>query len=337
MTLLAAALAVLPVTAPVQAQPISVTPGRAVESLRAIAVAPAPTGSRIVAAMEDGSVRIIDGQTRATIRELPKHPQPAYAVAWSPNGQLIATGDESARVFIVNANTGAKVREYRVHTRGIQKLSFNSGNNLLISTGKDDEIKVYNLSQPAPKEVRSVLGQGANFYGAAFHPRQADTFATGILGPGGRLYSANSGRQIAALSVPDGQGVYDVAFNAAGTRIATANREGTAVVWDAANNQRLATLRGHEDWVIHVAFSPNGRLLATSSTDRTVRIWNTANFQRIATIESQSFVGSPVAFTACGRTLITVNDMGALQFNTVSPAQPAAAPAPAPAPRRRGG
>jgi WD40 repeat protein len=318
MSILAAALLFGPGSAQ---SAINVTVAKIVEGLRPIAFAAAPSGSKFVACLEDGSVRIIDANTRQTIRVLDKHPQPAYACAWSPDGLKIAVGDETARVWIHSAVSGAKLREYRCHIRGIQKLSFNIGGNLLISTGKDDTIKVYNLDSKSPKEALNILGNGANFYGAAFSPKLSTTFATGVLGPGARFYNAQSGKVTGFLTGHDNQGMFDVDFNLNGTRAVSAGRDGTAIVWDTKTDKKVGSLKGHQDWVMDVAFSPNGKLIATSSTDQTVKVWNSYNFQKIADLQHESFVGSPVCFTGDGKTLVTVSDQGFLQFNTIAPAQ----------------
>ena len=56
--------------------------------------------------------------------------------------------------------------------------------------------------------------------------------------------------------------------------IATASRDGTARIWDAATGTTEHVLRGHEGMVDGAAWSPNSRLVATASRDRTVRIWD---------------------------------------------------------------
>ena len=191
MTILAILLATSP--ARTNVQPISVNIGRVVEAFKPIALTAAPSGSKIVAAMEDGSVRIIDAKTHATIRALASHPQPAYALAWSPDGQFVASGDETARIWIENALTGKKIREYRTHTKGIEKLSYNQFGNLLISTGKDDQVNVYDLEKPTNREARHILGKGMNFYGATFNPQSTRFFTVGMLGGGLREYDALTG------------------------------------------------------------------------------------------------------------------------------------------------
>ncbi|AIE85726.1 WD40 repeat domain-containing protein [Fimbriimonas ginsengisoli] len=305
--------------------PAVVIPGPQIQGLRPLAYAASPFGSQVLVTLEDGSVRIIDTKTRQTVRTLAKHLQPAYAAAWSPDGLFVATGDETARIWIENARSGQKVREYRTHTKGIQKLSFNSMGNLLISTGKDDEIKIYNLTKPGPKESQHVLGKGANFYGAAFDPHSPFVFATGILmAGGGRTYDAQSGSVGAFILGHDSQGAMDVAYNPQGTRIATAGKDATTVIADTKSYKKIGTLKGHADWVMAVAFSPNGKLVATSSTDRTVKVWDSTTMRKVADLPNQSFVGSPVAFTADGKSLVTVSDQGFLQINTVVGPQSAA-------------
>jgi len=273
--------------------------------------------------MEDGSVRIMDGKTHQTIRTLAKHLQPAYAAAWSADGQYVATGDETARIFIESPLSGEKFREYRTHTKGIQKLSFSVTRQYLISTGKDDQINIYDLSSPSTKEVRKILGKGANFYGAVCSPKLPYTVSTGILGSGGRCYDCSSGKMTGFLTTNDDQGVFDVCYNPAGTRLVTAGKCGESDVFDAKTLKKLGALKGHQDFVMYAAYSPNGNLIATGSTDRTVKLWNAYTFEKVAELPNQNTVGSPVCFSADGTTLATVSDQGYLQFNTITPSQAA--------------
>lgn len=307
------------------AAPVKITPVKTIVGIRPIALAAAPTGSKFLACLEDGSVRIIDAKTRMTIRTLDKHPGPAYAAAWSADGAFVATGDETARIWIHNALTGKKVREYRTHTKGIQKLSFNLPGSLLLSTGKDDQCNVYDLRTPSIKERTVVLGKGVNFYGATFHPKLPYTFAVGMLGGGVRMVDALSGKPVAFLTDAGGQGIFDFCFNPAGTRGVSAGRDGYAVVWDPKTYKKVGKLKGHQDWVVYTAVSPDGRLVATGSSDRTVRVWDTKTLVKIAEIPNEFTVGSPVLFTADGASLITVTDSGDLQLSSITPAASAEA------------
>ena len=319
----------------IAALPTKVTPGRVLVGVRPIAYAAAPTGSKFVACLEDGSVRILDAKTHQTLRTLDKHPGPAYACAWSADGNFVATGDETARIWIHNALTGKKVREYRTHTKGIEKLSFNLPGTLLLSTGKDDQCNVYDLRTKSIRERTVVLGKGMNFYGATFHPKLPYTFAVGMLGGGLRTYDALTGHPVGFMTDTGGQGVFDCCFNPAGTRCVSAGRDGDAIVWDASRLTKVGKLKGHQDWVVNTAVSPNGRLAATSSSDRTVKIWDLVTMTKVAELPNEFTVGSPVCFTADGTTLLTVTDAGDLQFSSITPVAQATV-ASAPSGRRQG-
>lgn len=307
LTTLTVALIVAPPSKFVFANP-SVAVGQ-----RAIAMAAAPKGSKVVVTFENNTVRIIDTKTHQTVKALVGHPAPAYAAAWSPNGKLIATGDESARVFIWDAASGKKVRTLRDHLKGIQALSFNSASTMLISTGKDDAINVYTLSDG--KKVKSILGKGANLYGGLFVGK-TNNILCGTLGKGAMAYKSN-GQALYALGGHGGQGVWEAAINPAGTLLASAGRDGTVGIWSTKTKQRLNSLQGHKDWVLHVLFTPNGKYVITSSVDGTVRAWNPINYKQVAMLEGQAMVGSPICLTADGKTLLTVSVNDSLQYNTI--------------------
>jgi len=325
----AAALLIGATTARSGATPLNVSTAAVISYLHPVAFAAAPTGSKILVCMEDGTARIIDGKTHQTLKTLTKHLQPAYAAAWSADGLYVATGDETARIFIESPLSGAMIRQYRTHTKGIQKLSFNATRQYLISTGKDDQINIYDLSSPSTREARKILGKGANFYGASFNPTLPYTVSTGILGPGGRCYDCVSGRQTGFLVTQNDEGVFDVSYNPAGTRLVTAGKCGEADVFDARTLKKLGALKGHQDFIMYAAYSANGNFIATGSTDRTVKIWNANTFDKVVEMSNQSPVASPVCFTADGTTLATVNADGFLQLSTLTPTQaPAQTPAP---------
>jgi WD40 repeat protein/serine/threonine protein kinase len=71
-----------------------------------------------------------------------------------------------------------------------------------------------------------------------------------------------------------GQGVHQVAWNPSGTRLASAEDNRTACIWDAVGEQRPLRLSGHTREVYSVCWSPDGQRLASASWDGTVRIWD---------------------------------------------------------------
>jgi WD40 repeat protein/DNA-binding SARP family transcriptional activator len=115
------------------------------------------------------------------------------------------------------------------------------------------------------------------------------------------------------LTLHHGDLVFDATFSPDGTRIATASREGTAKVWDAATGEELLTLPRHTSIVLAVAFSPDGTRLATASPDYMARVWDLSSgkelFRLIDPADMVHGMGD-VAFSPDGTRLATASEIG---------------------------
>lgn len=76
--------------------------------------------------------------------------------------------------------------------------------------------------------------------------------------------------------IPQGDIVYDVAFDTAGTRMVVAGRGKTARVWAVPGGDSVAAFPGHTEAVNSAVFSPDGARVFTASEDTYLREWNVA-------------------------------------------------------------
>ena len=77
---------------------------------------------------------------------------------------------------------------------------------------------------------------------------------------------------------------------------------------------RIATVKGHSDWVNSVSFSPDSTMLATGSRDG-VKLWEASTLEHIATLSDHGS-RSLVSFSPDGRTLATGSWDGANLWET---------------------
>lgn len=290
-----------------------------IDTPQTLSIAHAPTGTQIAAGFADNSVRIYDAATGKKIRVFRGHPQNPCAVAWSHNGRILASGDESARVFLWDVKTGKRVGQFRDHKRGIQAISFNFDDTMMVTTGKDSILNVYDLK--TKKLQVTIPDNDALHYGGQFVPGR-NLIAVATLKEGVRFYDTWGHLRRAYTC---GQGAFDVACDPSGPLLVAGGKDGDGVLWNTKTNQRVGTLKGHEDMVLHTAFAPSGGVCATSSDDRSVRLWDTKTFNQLGVLNNQSAVGSPLRFTANGAYLCAADIDDRLEFIRINPPQPAPA------------
>jgi WD40 repeat protein len=99
-----------------------------------------------------------------------------------------------------------------------------------------------------------------------------------------------------------------VAYSPGGAQLATGANDGTVTVWDAASGRELRTLAGHAGALTELIFSPDGVRIVSASNDETVRIWDATTGQETLTLPMRSggwATGSDVLFSPDGKYLIT--------------------------------
>jgi hypothetical protein len=116
-----------------------------------------------------------------------------------------------------------------------------------------------------------------------------------------------------------------VAFSPDGRTLATASDDKTARLWGVADGKPLATLAGHEGYVISVAISPDGRTLATASSDNTARLWSIPDGKPLATLAGHADCLWSVAISPDGRTLATASGDKTARLWSIPDGKPLAA------------
>jgi WD40 repeat protein len=123
----------------------------------------------------------------------------------------------------------------------------------------------------------------------------ANTAAAGPAPPANPVATLDSNSVISA-----------VAFAPDNKTLALGMGDNTVILWDAAKQETIAVLKGHDAAVVAVAFSPDGATLASGGgQDRTVKLWDVAKQKELLTIKANGnpVVSSNVAFSPDGKTL----------------------------------
>jgi WD40 repeat protein len=295
------------------------------------------SNGQLIAVAAGNVLRLWDAATGRAVRDLPAGNRGEItSVAFSPtDDRLLAIGFGSAQVALWDIDGGAEIGPVAGATDlpGFQPnanngaagaLSFSPDGKYLVA-GFGYKRTIDDQSAPSPlivwevatrRPIRVLNGHTGYCLSLDFS-RDGTLLASGSRDGSAILWSVAGWSPIKTLENPDrgtnvnsmaGRGmVDDVAFSPDRRTLAMASRVGNVHLWDVAEGNLLATLKGHSNAVQAVVFSPDGRTLASAGSDRTVRLWNVEARRELVQLDPGSVaVGSvtTLAFSPDGKQLV---------------------------------
>jgi WD40 repeat protein len=195
------------------------------------------------------------------------HPRGVIAASYDPNSELVATSD----------GLNCTLRLWDVNTWQ-EATSFN-----LCSNNRD-----YSQS----------TGQ------IAYSPDGNSILVGGYESSIAQIIDAKSGEARVYLLGHSGF-VRGVSWNPNGATVATASKDGTAIIWDANSGEELLTLTGHSEAATSISFNFDGSRLVTASEDNTARIWDARTGNELLILEGHQDNILTAFFSPNGERVIT--------------------------------
>jgi serine/threonine protein kinase/WD40 repeat protein len=250
------------------AEPVAPTePRRFPKGAVAYALAFRPDGRRLAVSSYDGQVQIRDVATGGIARTL-THGASVRGLAWSADGGRLAAAC-GGEVVVWDADHGHRLVECRGHEGTVVAVTFNPQGNLLVSTGWDSNLLLWDAATGLALQVRA----GANHGGTAGLRFSADGRYLAALSDNSRLelLEVVDGSACRVLNGGRGPGFGHLGggFSADGRWLAAAGGD-TVRIWDLRTGQVTATLpvSGHA----MVYFAPDGESVVTTG-DQGVQRW----------------------------------------------------------------
>ncbi len=198
-----------------------------------------PDGSTLALGCDDGSVRLLNGDTAEERAVLSGHNNVVRSIAFSPDGRLLVSSGQDRQIILWDAIEGARIRSLgRAGANPVQVVAFSPGGEQIAVgevSGTDNEIRLIN---PATGDIRSVLaGHGSGVNALAFSP-DGQTLATAGVDRTIKLWNLKDGKERAKLA--DGVGyVHSISFSPNGDWLAYAGSDLTIKVWHLSREQTL--------------------------------------------------------------------------------------------------
>jgi WD40 repeat protein len=245
------------------------------------ALAVTPGGSHVLTAGADKMVQLWNAANGARERTLAGAGDALHAVAVSKNNVLVATGGADRTVRVYTFADGKEVKS--VSAPGpIRSLTFSPNNLILAASSADGSVNAwsvaFNPGQPPPpnflKPLQSFTHAGPAT-GLALAPDNATLYSGGL---DRSLRAWKLAAEAPTKNFPHPNLVDAVAFDPAGTRLATGSHDGKVRIYDLIKGTVLKEIAAHAvkdaTMIYGVAWSPDGKQVVSASYDNSLKLWD---------------------------------------------------------------
>ncbi|MCE9604822.1 MAG: protein kinase [Planctomycetia bacterium] len=268
-------------------------------------------GKAIVSAADDRTVKLWDVPGERVPRLVDGDDLKTLTVTFSHDGKFTAVAGYEGVIRVSGFDdelAGRKPKLLVGHAAAVRALCFLPEDRQLLSCGEDNTIRLWDLAtaktvrvwqQPAWVMDIALARDGRRCYTAdadgkvrSFAPADAATGATTT-----QLDFQAHAASINALALSQNSSPL----------LATASRDGTVKLWDAATGAPRATLSGHERHVLALDFSPDGKTLAAGDDAGCLILWDVATARPRHTLRGHAQGIYDVAFSPDGRVVASAS------------------------------
>lgn len=237
------------------------------------------------------------------------------SVALNVDGSILAAGvgDGQLRLWkypaVVEDPTKPEYWSRQDPNGATYQVAFSPDNRTLARIGADG-IQLYNVAiEGSPFQYsspRRTIPQPPppNRYLCAVFSKDSKSLFTGSVDGLVKMWDSETGQQTGAFKGHGGE-VKALAFDPAGSQLASASGDFTVRLWDFAVVQQARDFAGHEAPVWSSAFSPDGTRIVSASADRTVRVWDVASGKTLHTLKGHTGAVTAALFSSKGTTILS--------------------------------
>ena len=238
-------------------------------------------GNIAVVPFSGESVRLVNGSTRTTVRELTRPNRRVQSVFGEPTGKRLVTIDvENALPTPLGFGPAPGRIEFQVVLWDLERA--------------EAKPMVLDTARPEPRPMSfPLIAFGADGKTLAF----ALNGSTEV-----KLFSVDDGRLVGRV---ESQAEVTALAAGVGGRLATASLGGTVQLWDGGSGEFLTSFSSTQSFVTRLQFNPRGTLLAASGfgTQSQVELWDTIAHRLAAVLPNTDPVLS-LGFSTDGKTLV---------------------------------
>jgi WD40 repeat protein len=286
-----------------------------------------PDGTRIVAASDDKTVRLWDGETGKLVGEpLAGHEEAVWMAAFSQDSRRIVTvsRDETARIW--DAATGRPIGgPLKGHEGDVLSVAFSLDGKRIVTASEDNTARLWDAE--TGKQIGGPLSGHEDAVLSASFSQDGKLIITASRDKTARLWDGQTGTPIGE-PLRGHEGAVTIAlFSPDGKRIVTSVRGHLKTwLWDAQTAKQIG--EPLEGIVSFGAFNPDSTRIVTArrGIDYTARLWDAQTGSRIAILEGHDSWVLDATFSADGKRIVTASDDKTARLWDAETGKPISAP-----------
>lgn len=263
-------------------------------------------GRRVVTSSADKSARVWSTGSRL-LTILSGHGAAVGSAAFSPDGRRVVTASEDHVARIWAADGQQLVAELGGRRGSVNSAAFSQDGRRVVIASPDDLAQVWEAESGCP--LRRLAGFGGEVQTAGWSPdgRYIVAGSTEVRSGALRVWEAESGRLLPSpWSAPNG--VLQALYSTDGSRILTANGDGTAALWDARSGSAPRFFSHPYGPLLSASFSPDFSQILTAGADHTARLWNVSDGSPLLKFEAPNVKAIRAAFSPKGPYIVIAGE-----------------------------
>ncbi len=276
-----------------------------------------PHGERVLSAGFDQTLRLWDLRAGDQIGDaLEGHAAGVRGVAFLGRGDTALSCSMDRTLKLWKLDSHKVLRTFAGHTDGVRGLAVSPDGRRAISAGNDSAVNVWDLARNA--EVRTT--QAAGNVTTLACSGDGRMFVSGDSSGTVTLYDLATFKPLQTFR-GHSKPIVCATILHDGRRLFTADRLGTAILWDVQNGRQLGGYRPDPDGPggsesipaggsSYTCVSADGRVAICSKPDRTIGIWNVETGTQVGTLPACERAIRCLALSPDGRKVLAGDDVG---------------------------
>jgi WD40 repeat protein len=243
-----------------------------------------PSGSTIVSASGDGTLKIWDARTGEEHRTLRRHTASVRGCVFNPGGDSIVSASDDGTLKVWDVQTGEERLTLRGHTDWVNGCAISSAGDFIVSASSDQTLKVWDARTG---EERLTLRGHTDTVRRCAISSAGDFIVSASSDQTLKVWDTHTGKEWLTLEGHTDK-VNGCAISAAGDTIVSASFDTMLKVWDAHTQEERHLLRRHANWVNGCAISSSGDIIVSASDDETLKVWDAHTGEERLTLHGHS-------------------------------------------------